>query len=90
MVLLISYDLNRGERPASYEAVRTMIEQHSISWAKPLYSQWFVETNESPDAWDARMRTVTDPDDRWFICEVTRNRQGWLSRKVWDWLNARS
>lgn len=90
MVLLISYDLNRGERPASYEAVRKMIEGSATSWAKPLFSQWFVETNESPDTWDARMKAVTDSDDRWFICQVTSNRQGWLSKTVWDWLNARA
>jgi len=88
-VLLISYDLNRDERPASYEAVRQMIERHATAWSKPLYSQWFVETSDSPDTWDARMKTVTDENDRWFICEVTRNRQGWLAKTVWEWLNAR-
>lgn len=88
-VLLISYDLNRGERPSSYAAVRDMIQRQAISWAKPLYSQWFVETNDTPDTWATRMRGVTDPDDFFFICRIARPYQGWLTQEVWDWLNPR-
>lgn len=42
MVLLISYDLNGKERPSSYADVKGFIEANAISWARPLYSQWFV------------------------------------------------
>jgi hypothetical protein len=89
VVLLISYDLNGHERPSSYTRVREMIERDSVSWARPLYSQWFVETGDGPEAWHERMAGVTDANDRWFICEVQRPNQGWLAQDIWDWLNAR-
>lgn len=89
MVLLISYDLNNHERPSSYEAVHKMIKDKSVSWARPLYSQWFVDTPDSPQTWHERMKQVTDEDDNWFICIVANPKQGWMSQTVWDWLSAR-
>ena len=90
MVLLISYDLNGRERPASYTAVREMIERHAISSIKPLYSQWFVQTNDSPETWSARMQNVADATDSWFVCPVRRPYQGWLPRSVWEWVEERA
>jgi hypothetical protein len=88
MVLLISYDLNRHERPSAYAAVLNMINRHA-SAVRPLYSQWFVETNDGPNTWHERMKQVTDANDNWFICQVTKAHQGWLDKSVWAWLNAR-
>lgn len=89
MVLLISYDLNQHERPRSYEQVRQLIEANAVSWQKPLYSQWLVETNEGADAWSARIRAVLDENDYLLVVQVRRPYQGWLPRGIWDWLNAR-
>jgi hypothetical protein len=37
------------------------------------------------------MKEVTDSNDYWFINKVTAsNRQGWLPKAVWDWLNERT
>jgi hypothetical protein len=89
MVLLISYDLDHHARPSQYAAVEKMLKENSTSWAKPLYSQWFIETNESADTWSNRMKTVTDSNDYWLIVPVKRPYQGWLKQEVWNWLNAR-
>ena len=89
-VLMISYDLNGHERPSAYAAVKKMIEDNSIDSRRPLYSLWWVETNESVDTWTIWMKEVTDEDDKWFICPVTRPTQGWLSKSLWEWLNART
>lgn len=88
-VLMISYDLNGHERPSAYEAVKEMIEESSISARRPLYSQWFVETNDSVEKWHERMKSVTDDNDKWFINQVTKPRQGWFSSEIWDWLKER-
>jgi hypothetical protein len=91
MVILISYDLNNHERPEAYEDVKKTITNNAISYKKPLYSQWFVETNDSVQKWHERMKEVTDSNDYWFINKVTAsNRQGWLPKAVWDWLNERT
>jgi hypothetical protein len=89
MVLLISYDLNRPERPRNYEAIRRLIEANAVSWQKPLYSQWLVETTEGTDAWSTRLRGVLDENDYLLVVQVRRPYQGWLPRSIWDWLNAR-
>lgn len=86
LILLISYDLNGHERPRAYEAVRRVIETHAIEARKPLYSQWFVYTDELPDVWSERLGTVADVNDSWFVVPVQRPYQGWLSRELWPWL----
>ena len=91
MVLLISYDLNGHERPSSYSAVKSYIEEHATAFTRPLYSQWLVETSYSPDAWvDAfRNNNLIDTTDRLFICQVKNPYQGWLTKEQWAWLRAR-
>jgi hypothetical protein len=90
VILLISYDLNGHERPAAYEDVKEMIVAHAMSYKKPLYSQWFVETDETIAAWQRRMKELADSNDYWFIVKVGTDRQGWLPKAVWEWLNDRA
>jgi hypothetical protein len=92
MVLLISYDLVGQERPASYAAVKAYIEKHAISFKRPLYSQWLVETTSSPDQWVEALRKnkLIDKNDRLFVCQVRRPYQGLLTEEIWNWLNARA
>ena len=89
MVLLISYDLNGRERPSAYAAVKTAIERNAISYRKPLFSQWLVETNHDPDAWVEMLRDVMDGDDGLFVLRVRAPDQGWIDRSIWTWLSTR-
>ena len=89
VVHLISYDLNGHERPSAYQSVKTYIEQHAVSYRRPLYSQWLVETADGPQAWVNGLKTVLDADDYLFVVEVRRPYQGWLPETVWTWLNER-
>jgi len=87
MVLLISYDLDNHQRPEAYEAIRKMIEGNSLSFKKILYSQWLVQTIETPDQWSNRLASLADSDkDYWFIVPVKHPYQGWLPAPIWDWL----
>lgn len=90
MVLLISYDLNGRERPSAYTRVKNAIERNALSYRKPLYSQWLVETNHSPDQWSDMLLTVMDADDRLLVVRVRWPYQGWLSNDVWTWLQPRA
>lgn len=90
MIILLSYDLNGHERPDAYEDVKEMIIQNALSSKKPLYSQWLIETDDSIQTWHERMKDVADEDDYWFIVRVSSERQGWLSKNVWEWLRART
>ena len=80
MVLLVSYDLNGRERPSSYTAVREAIERKAIDSRRPLYSQWFVQTNDSPDSWQQTLKRVMDSNDSLFICQVREPNQGWINK----------
>jgi hypothetical protein len=89
MILLISYDLNRHERPSSYQAVHDVIKKNAVSFKHPLYSQWFVETDKGVQPWSDLIGTVADEDDSWFVLRVTRPYQGWLPADIWEWLRSK-
>lgn len=89
MVLLVSYDLNGRERPTAYAEVSKLIQSGAKSWRRPLYSQWLIETDSSPDEWQKYLRQAFDQNDLLFICRVTRPFQGWLDDADWTWLNQR-
>ena len=89
MVLLISYDLKGRERPSSYTTVKEAIEANAIDSRRPLYSQWFVETNASPQAWVDALKQVMDGDDNVLVCPVREPYWGWLDKEIWDWLRPR-
>ena len=89
MLLLLGYDLNGREDPVRYRTVNEMVEAHSVSCTRPLYSTWFIETNDPVQTWHDRMRGVTDSNDRWFILPITPPRQGFLSASDVDWLRDR-
>ena len=89
MVHMISYDLNGRERPSSYTKVKEVIERKAIDSRRPLYSQWFVQTNDSPQGWVDALKGVVDGNDRLLVCQVRRPYQGLLDPKIWDWLNPR-
>jgi len=89
MVLLLSYDLRGKERPENYEAVATAIKGKAISYRRPLYSQWLVETDESPQVWSDLLSSVADEDDGWLVVRVQPPYQGWLASDVWEWLRPR-
>jgi hypothetical protein len=91
MVLLISYDLNGKERPSAYEAIKKAIETKAVAQIRPLYSQWFVETNDDPAAWVQYLKgtNVIDGNDKLFVVPVTSPRQGLLTKAEWAWLKER-
>lgn len=88
-VLLLSYDLPADGGGAPYESIEAMIRESARSAVRPLYSQWFVETDEHPQVWHERMEGITGGRGRWFICPVVRPFQGRLAVDVNEWLNAR-
>lgn len=90
MVLLISYDLNGRERPSSYLAVKQAIESSAISFRKPLYSQWLVETNDSADRWADMLLDVIDADDNLLVVRIRWPYGGWLNESIWTWLSTRA
>jgi len=91
MILLISYDLLGHERPDAYKKVEQAILDHAGSgnYIKPLFSQFFVDTQNRANYWNTVMKDATDDNDCWLVTEVTSNRAGKYSSKAVDWLQSR-
>lgn len=85
MILSFSYDLKKPGR--NYDELYGTIKS-APSWAHAMDSLWFIRTGESVDMWSDRLRGVMDTNDDLFVVDITnQHRQGWMSQKIWNWLN---
>lgn len=85
---IISYDLKNPGRDYTslYEAIKT-----NRDWQHPLESLWLVYTRESADDIYNTIKPKLDNNDLLFISELNPdNRQGWMAKSCWEWLNTRS
>ena len=91
MIHLVSYDLNKHERPSAYDDVKTALDDNSTSMIRALYSQWLVETDLTASQLRDALKVVMDSDDRLMIVPIDKNTQysGWLAKDRWAWLTER-
>ena len=82
MVLNVSYDLHQPGR--DYEKIAAVLKKAS-SWARPLQSVWFLDTNTEVSVWRDRLAAAGDPSDEFF---VARMRQTWASHNMGNEMNA--
>ena len=86
MIYAINYDLKRPGQ--DYDALYTAIKSCG-AWWHYLGSTWLVDTSlNAQEIWD-RLAPNVDKNDRVLVIRVTRDYQGWLPRKAWDWINSR-
>lgn len=82
----ISYDLRKPGRNYSdlYDAIKSL----DSTFQHPLESNWFVRSCLSADEIYERLRVHIEDDDLLFISAIVPgNRQGWMVRTFWDWIN---
>ena len=87
-VFFITYDLRTpGQSYVElYEAIKNVGD-----WQHPLESTWIIKVNSNftfaENIYD-KLRPKIDDNDLLFIVDITeQDRQGWLSKAVWTWLN---
>lgn len=87
MVLMITYDLNKvKDYKKLYAAIGDLGETKRDS---NLDSVWFISTASTPSQASEYIRKATDSDDTHFICRIrSGERNGWMSKEVWDWINS--
>lgn len=80
----ITYDLKAPGRDYSgmYKAIKS-----TGTWWHYLESTWLVATDESPSQIGEKLRRHIDQNDRLLIIEIRNNKDGWLSKDAWDWIN---
>jgi hypothetical protein len=84
VIYLVSYDLKVPGRDYGklYEVLKS-----ADSWWHYLESTWMLYSNEDIGAWNGRIRSVLDENDRFIIMDVTgKQRNGWLQSKAWEWI----
>lgn len=86
---IVSYDLKVPGRDYTslYDAIKSYGE-----WQHPLESTWILYTTDSADQISSMLRSEgrMDNSDLLFVCELKiDNRQGWLDRNVWTWINSK-
>lgn len=83
---LVTYDLKVPGRSYSdlYQTIKELGD-----WQHPLESAWMVKVDDATSVqtvYDA-IRPKIDEKDALFVVDITnQNRQGWLSKRVWEWL----
>ena len=84
---IIAYDLRTPGRDYTdlYMAIKS-----NRDWQHPLESTWIVWTTEDANDIYKTLKPTLDQNDLLFISDVNlRNRQGWLAKSCWEWMNER-
>ncbi len=87
MVYFITYDLNKAGK--NYDGVYQAIKDASTgAWCHYWDSSWLIKSNyTSADSVFEKIKPHLDSDDRCLVIEVKNNKQGWLTKKQWDYIN---
>ena len=81
----ISYDLRQPNRDYTklYEEIKKI-----NNFIHPLESNWFVKSELSANDIYNRLKPHIDNNDLLLVIKVDENnKQGWMVRSFWDWLN---
>jgi len=85
--LLISYDLGEPESIEDYKRLFDYFKSYG-SYAKPLYSVWFIKTNKDVSQVRDEIIKVTDWNDRFIVLDVSDD--NWatkgISEKITNWM----
>ncbi len=86
---LITYDL-KNTPISSYAPLHDEIKKVSNYWWHYLESTWIVKnTNLSADDISSKLLPYIKQGDRLLVIKIdTSNKQGWLPKDAWDWLNS--
>jgi hypothetical protein len=74
-------------RAAPYGAIEKTINT-ATDWVRYTPNCYILYTTASVQKWYERLRKNLHEDDSIFIVEIViSNRQGWMPKYVWTWIN---
>ena len=87
MVYMVTYDLNKQGQ--DYENVIKAIKDASTGvWCTYWKSSYLIQsTLTSADAVFKKIQPHLDSNDSLLVIEVKNNKQGWLKKDAWDYIN---
>lgn len=80
----ISYDLNKSGK--NYEGLIKAIKAVGAS-CHCTDSYWLVSTDQSAEDVYKKLKPHLDDDDHIFITRIMGDRQGWLPKDKWEWID---
>jgi hypothetical protein len=76
-----------ADRDPKFAKLRPVFD-HATDWFRYTSNCWIVWTSSSAEQWYERLRPHIDDKDSMFIIEINLGeRQGWMSKSFWEWLN---
>jgi hypothetical protein len=69
------------------DALKSVFDS-ALDWYRYAPNFWILWSTKTAEEWYAVIKPKVKEGDHFFICELaTGNRQGWMARDFWDWLN---
>jgi hypothetical protein len=60
----------------------------AVDWARIAPNCWIIYTTSPAKVWYNRIKPHLDEGDHVFICRLDMTeRQGWLPKWTWEWMN---
>jgi hypothetical protein len=60
----------------------------SVDWFRYDVHNWLVYSTSDADTLWSRFKPLIEPEGLLLVCEINvQNKNGWMSKSVWDWLN---
>ncbi len=84
-VLLITHALNNKLK--NYSPFYAAIKGNCDAWWHYFDATWIVSTNHSADEYAKLLYPHMETTDRLLVVQITADKQGWLPKDAWDWLN---
>jgi hypothetical protein len=82
--LHISFQWSGAPKMAELEPVF----DQALEWMRYAPNCWIVWTTTDATGWHNRLISHITANDRLFVCELNMaNKQGWMERWAWDWMN---
>ena len=85
MLYAINYDLKK-DQGKDYNDLYEVIKSVGVWWHY-LESTWIVETDKNSEEIWKIIEKIKDKEDHFLIIKLENEKQGWLPKKAWEWLN---
>jgi len=83
MIYAINYDLNK--KGQNYSGLYDAIKKLGVWWHY-LDSLWLVDTTKNADEIVNAIKPHFDANDSLLVMKLSKDRQGLLTEKAWDWI----
>lgn len=78
--------IKRRENVA-FDDIKKKMDQ-SLDWYRIDEQTWFVYSTSTAEKLYARFEPTVKDGGNIFICQLdTSNKQGWMSKNFWEWIN---